>query len=119
MNTVGRFIVGSTLAVTTIFFSGAVLAAGSVTIMSPKDGGELASGSGNKLEYNVELSPNGNHLHVYVDGGNPMIVRSVSGCPCSINLPDLSSGKHEIVIKEATASHAMTGVETSTAFTVK
>jgi len=46
-------------------------------------------------------------------------VRSVSGCPCSINLPDLGAGKHEVVIKEATAGHSMTGLEASTSFTVK
>ena len=119
MNTVGRFIVSSTLVTSAMLFSGAVLAAGSITIISPKDGASLSSGSGNKLEYNVELSPNGNHLHVYVDNGDPIIDRNVSGCPCSIDLPDLSPGKHEIVVKEATSSHAMTGVEAYTSFTVK
>ncbi len=119
MDTVRRFIVSSTLVVSATLFSGAVFAAGSITIISPKDGSELMSGSGDKLEYNVQLSPNGNHLHVYVDGGKPMIVRNVSGCPCSVDLPDLSSGKHEIVIKEATSSHAMTGLDATTSFTVK
>ena len=118
MNTVGR-IISSALVASAILFSGAALAAGSITVISPKDGAVLDSGSGNKLEYNVELSPNGNHLHVYVDGGRPIIDRNVSGCPCSIDLPDLSSGKHEIVIKEATSSHAMTGLETSVSFSVK
>lgn len=119
MDTVRRFVVSSTLVVSAILFSGAALAAGSITIISPKDGAQLESGSGNELEYNVELSPNGNHLHVYVDDGDPMIVRSVSGCPCSVSLPDLEPGEHEIVVKEATSSHAMTGVEASVDFTVK
>ena len=118
MKTTSRFIVGCTL-FSAILFSGAALAAGSITINSPKDGAELMSGSGDKLEYNVDLSPNGNHLHVYIDNQDPMIVRSVSGCPCSVDLPDLAPGKHTIVIKEATASHAMTGVEASVTVNVK
>ena len=118
MKTMSRFILGCTLS-SALLFSGTALAAGSISIISPKDGGELMSGSGNKLEYNVELSPNGNHLHVYVDDGRPIIDRTVSGCPCSIDLPDLSSGMHKIVVKEATSSHDMTGVEASVSFSVK
>jgi hypothetical protein len=118
MHTFRRFIVRS-LAISTMLLSGAALAGGSITILSPKDGAQLSSGSGNKLEYNVQLSPNGNHLHVYIDNGDPIIVRSVTGCPCSITLPDLAPGKHDIVVKEATASHAMTGVEAYTSVTVK
>ena len=119
MNIVNRFIGGSALMVSAMLFSGTVLAAGSISIVSPKDGAELMSGSGNNLEYNVELSPNGNHLHVYVDSQKPIIARSVSDCPCSVELPDLSAGPHKIVIKEATSSHDMTGVEASVSFTVK
>jgi hypothetical protein len=118
MNTMSRFIFGCTLT-SAILFSGTVLAAGSITIISPKDGAELMSGSGNKLEYNIELSPDGNHIHVYVDDGKPIIDRDVSGCPCSLDLPDLGPGQHKIVMKEATSSHDMTGVEASVSVTVK
>ncbi len=92
---------------------------GSIAISSPKDGAVLQSGSGNKLEYNVHLSPNGNHLHVYVDNQDPIIGRKVSNCPCSIDLPPLSVGKHVIVVKEATAGHSLTGVQSTASFTVK
>jgi hypothetical protein len=92
--------------------------AGSITIISPANGAMLQS-SGNKLEFNVHLSPNGNHVHIYVDDQNPIIDRNINNCPCSIDLPVLSSGKHTIVVKEATVSHALTGVEGSTTVTVK
>ncbi len=118
MKTMSRFIVACTLP-SAILFSGAAFAAGSITIISPKDGAELMSGSGDKLEYNVNLSPNGNHLHVYIDDQNPIIDRKVSGCPCDLDLPTLAPGTHKIVIKEATASHAMTGVEASVTVNVK
>jgi len=93
--------------------------AGSITITSPADGATLMSDSGNKLDFNVHLGPTGNHVHIYVDDQNPIVYRDVGNCPCSINLPVLGSGKHTVVIKEATVSHALTGVQASTAFTVK
>ncbi|MBY0578623.1 MAG: hypothetical protein K2P57_06220 [Burkholderiales bacterium] len=92
---------------------------GSITILSPKDGSTLSSGMGNKLEYNVKLGPTGNHLHVYVDDQDPIVDRNVSGCPCKIDLPDLTPGRHTIVVKEATASHALTGLQTRVSVTVK
>jgi hypothetical protein len=93
--------------------------AGSITITSPANGAMLQSATGNKLEFNIHLSPNGNHVHVYVDDEDPIVFRDVSRCPCSIALPKLSSGKHTIVVKEATSSHAMTGVQGSVTATVK
>ena len=93
-------------------------AAGSITITAPASGAML-QGAGNKLEFNVHLSPNGNHVHIYVDDQDPIVFRDVSHCPCSIDLPKLSSGKHTIVVKEATSGHAMTGVQGSVTATVK
>jgi hypothetical protein len=93
--------------------------AGSITITSPVNNAVLQSATGNKLEFNVHLSPNGNHVHVYVDDQDPIVFRDVSHCPCSIALPKLSSGKHTIVVKESTSSHAMTGVQSSVTATVK
>ena len=82
---------------------------GSITIISPKDGAVLPGGGGNKLEYNVHLSPSGSHLHIYIDNQDPIIGRNVSNCPCSVGLPALDKGKHVIAVKEATASHARQG----------
>lgn len=92
---------------------------GSVTILAPKDGAVLASGSGIKLTYKVKLSPNGNHLHIYVDNNSPIIDRDVSGCPCSITLPNLAAGPHQVAVKEATVIHHLTGVQSTVKFTVK
>jgi hypothetical protein len=92
---------------------------GSITILSPADGAVLGSGSGNELNYKVTLSPNGNHLHVYIDDRRPIIVRKVSGCPCTLDLPDLAPGKHAIVVSEATAGHSLTGLKAGVSVTVK
>ena len=95
----------------TLIASSALAAQGSITITSPANGAILQSNALNKLDFNVKLSPNGNHLHIYIDDGNPIIDRDIGHCPCSIDLPKLSPGKHVIAVKEATASHALTGVE--------
>ena len=93
--------------------------AGSITILSPAKDAVLQSGTGNKLEFKNQLSPTGNHVHIYVDDQDPIVFRDVSHCPCSVNLPKLSAGKHTIVVKEATSGHAMTGVQSSVTATVK
>ena len=92
--------------------------AGSITITSPANGATVP-GAGDKLEFSIHLSPNGNHVHVYVDDQDPMVVRDIGHCPCSVDLPTLSAGKHTIVVKEATSSHAMTGVQGTVTVTVK
>jgi hypothetical protein len=108
------------VAMAAITFANAACAGslGSMTIISPKEGAVL-QGSGNKLEYTVDLSPNGHHLHIYVDNQDPIIGRKVSGCPCSVDLPVLAPGKHVIAVKEATAGHSLTGLQGSVTFTVK
>lgn len=94
-------------------------ATGSITITSPVNDAVLLNAAGNKLAFNVDLSPNGHHVHVYVDDQDPIVFRNVSHCPCSIALPKLSSGRHTIVVKEATSGHAMTGVQGAVTVTVK
>ncbi len=114
---IGLFLGFSLFALTSSVF--AADAGGSITITSPANGAALQSDSGNKLDFNVHLGPNGNHVHIYVDDQNPIVFRDAGHCPCSINLPVLASGKHTVIVKEATASHALTGVEGIVAFSVK
>ncbi len=105
------------LAALTVFAGAAYAADGSITITSPANGATLQGNALNKLDFNVKLSPNGNHLHIYVDDGNPIIDRDIGHCPCSIDLPKLAPGKHVIAVKEATVSHALTGVESTVTVT--
>lgn len=120
MNTISRVIVGGIFALS-IFIPAyvAFAAEGSITVLGPQNGAELASGSGNKLEYEVMLSPSGNHLHVYVDDQSPIIVRKVKNCPCSVDLPNLAAGTHTIMVKEATSGHSLTGIEGTVTVSVK
>ena len=107
--------VGSFLLVSTVY----AVDMGSVSISSPKNGSTVMAGTMLKLVYNVKLGPEGNHLHVYVDDEKPIVVRNVSNCPCSIELPGLSAGMHTIVIDQARADHSLTGVKTSIIITAK
>lgn len=107
------------VSLTNPLFAADSVAMGSITITSPINDAVLQSATENKLEFNLHLSPNGNHVHVYIDDQDPIVFRDVSRCPCNIALPKLSSGKHTIVVKEATSGHAMTGVQASLTATVK
>ena len=97
----------------------ASMSKGYIKIIAPTDGKVLESERGDKLKYDVQLSPDGNHLHVYVDSNKPIIDRKVKGCPCAITLPPLSPGKHTVAIKEATKHHHLTGLASSVTFDVK
>jgi hypothetical protein len=117
------FLFGFSLIFLTIGFGApamsADMGAGSVSIISPKNGEVFENGAGIRLSYDVHLGPTGNHLHVYVDDQPPIITHDVTACPCSVTLPTLSAGQHEVDVKEATAAHVLTGVESSVKFTVK
>ncbi len=123
MNRIIRLIFISILALSSLAMAQTASAAdhapGWIKIIAPANGAALPSGNGNKLTYNVQLSPTGNHLHVYVDDQSPIIDRNVNSCPCSLDLPDLASGQHTVTVKEATSSHALTGIESSVTFSVK
>ena len=107
------------VAITNSVFANDGSTSGSITITSPMSDTVLQSATENKLEFKIQLSPSGNHVHVYIDEQDPIVFRNVSHCPCSIALPKLASGKHTLVIKEATSSHAMTGLEGKVIITVK
>ena len=77
---------------------------GSITIISPKEGAVLQGGGGSRLEYNLHLSPNGNHLHIYIDDQDPIIGRNVSNCPCSIGLPALAQIGRSAALSTVTES---------------
>lgn len=89
------------------FSARAYSADASIMISSPKDGATISSQKQDKVVFNVHPSPDGNHLHFYIDKGRPTIVRMWKG---SFTLPMLSPGKHEICIREAMVNHILTGL---------
>ena len=118
MNAINRVLTGSIL-IFSIFTPAVFAANGSITILDPRDGAQLASGTGNKLEYDGILSPTANHLEISIDDQSPMIVDKVTNCPCSIELPRLSAGNHRITVQEATAQRAPASTGSTITVSVK
>jgi hypothetical protein len=81
---------------------------GSVTIHSPADGASLDVMEQNKVEYEVEPGPRGDHVHFYVDDEEVAILRQLKG---SYTLESLTPGQHDLCIKVVNKNHTPIGVE--------
>ncbi len=84
--------------------------AGMVTIMTPANGAKVAANAPFSVEYAVTPSPQGNHVHIYIDNGKPDVVKTMKGF---YSVKALAAGPHTITIKEVTSGHSDTGVEAS------
>ena len=92
-----------------LLVAGAALAAeGKVTISSPADGATVSSASSVKVTFEAVLGPNGNHLHLNVDGKRVDVVRETKG---TVEVDALPPGKHQICLAVNTSSHVPTGVQ--------
>lgn len=88
----------------------------SVTIESPADGASIDAMAQTRLVYRVEPGPQGDHTHLYVDGKEAAILRSLKG---SHTLATLAPGSHEICIKVVNKAHTPIGVENCIKVTVQ
>jgi oxalate decarboxylase/phosphoglucose isomerase-like protein (cupin superfamily) len=84
------------------------LGQGKVTITSPAAGTSLDAMDDNKLVYEVDPGPRGDHVHVYVDEKEVGILRKLKG---SYTLETLSSGKRNICVKVVNKAHVPIGIE--------
>ncbi|MGC2458481.1 MAG: hypothetical protein WA435_10860 [Gallionellaceae bacterium] len=92
-----------------IFVSGLAFAeAGKVTIVSPADGAIVDSHNKIELKYEAIPGPNGDHLHLNVDGKRVDVIHQLKGTAMVDALP---SGKHKICLAINTSGHVPTGVE--------
>ncbi|MEA3278462.1 MAG: hypothetical protein U9Q81_24830 [Pseudomonadota bacterium] len=88
----------------------------SVTISEPQDGAQLNGGEQVTLGYKVVPGPQGDHVHVYVDGEEVSILRELEG---SYAIGPVTPGRHELAIKVVNRAHVPIGVESSIAVEVK
>ena len=89
--------------------SGSAYAAeGKVVILSPADGATVDSYYSFKLKYEAEPGPNGDHLHLNIDGKRVDIIRQLKG---NVEVGPLPVGKHEVCLAVNTKAHVPTGVE--------
>lgn len=94
-----------------VFLCGSGLAfadAGKVTIFSPADGAVVDSYDKTELKYEATTGPNGDHLHLNVDGKRVDVIRQLKG---SVMVDALPPGKHQICLAVNTKAHVPTGVE--------
>jgi len=89
-------------------FPATSLSQGKVTITSPAAGASLDAMDENKLVYEVDPGPRGDHVHVYVDNKEVGILRKLKG---SYTLETLSSGKRNICVKVVNKAHVPIGIE--------
>lgn len=89
--------------------SGAALAEdASVTISSPADGAKVSASAPTKVTYEVAPGPKGDHVHLYVDGGEATVLRQLKG---STSVDTLKAGPHTLCIKVVDKGHTPIGVE--------
>lgn len=91
-------------------------AQGKVTITSPVTGATLDAMDENRLVYEVDPGPRGDHVHVYVDGKEVGILRSLKG---SYLLEAMPSGKRDLCVKVVNKAHVPVGIEQCVQVTVK
>lgn len=91
------------------------LAQGSVKILAPANNATLDALAENHLVYDVEPGPNGDHVHVYIDGKEVGILRKLKG---SYLLEGMASGKRSICVKVVNKGHVPIGLEKCVQVTV-
>lgn len=91
-------------------------AQGRVRITSPANGATLDSMDENRLAYEVETGPRGDHAHLYVDNKEVAILRKLKG---SYPLETLSSGKRSLCVKVVNKAHVPIGIGQCIQVTVK
>jgi hypothetical protein len=111
IRTAGRLLAASTLALAGV----AVAETGSVTIVSPTNGQKLDIMNQNRIEYQVDPGPRGNHVHVYVDDKEVGILRQLKG---SYTFESLTEGEHTLCIKVVNKAHVPIGVQQCVKVTV-
>jgi hypothetical protein len=94
----------------------ATAAEGMVTISSPPDGATFGSGDRIVLTYDAIPGPNGDHLHLNVDGKRMDVIHRLKGTE---EVDPLPAGKHHICLAINTSAHIPTGVEKCIDVTVK
>jgi hypothetical protein len=90
--------------------------AATVKIISPEDGAKLDAMAQNKVTYDVNPGPNGDHIHLYVDGDEAALLRKLKG---AYTLDSLAPGDHRICIKVVNKNHTPIGAEGCVKVTVQ
>jgi len=77
-------------------------------IKFPPDGAKLDAMTQNRIDYEVNPGPRGDHIHLYVDNREAVILRKLVG---SHTLDAMAPGSHTLCIKVVNKAHVPIGVE--------
>ena len=88
---------------------GALAAEGKVVISSPPNGATVSQHDNIELNYEAIPGPDGDHLHLNVDGHRVDVIHPMQG---TTRVGMLNPGKHRICLAVNTRGHVPTGVET-------
>jgi hypothetical protein len=89
---------------------------GMVRITAPTDGATLDAMDENRVNYEVEPGPRGDHAHLYVDNKEVAILRKLKG---SYPLETLTTGKRSLCVKVVNKAHVPIGIGQCIQVTVK
>jgi hypothetical protein len=87
---------------------GALAAEGKVVISSPPNGATVSQHDNIELNYEAIPGPDGDHLHLNVDGKRMDVIHPMKG---AAHVGMLNPGKHHICLTVNTRGHVPTGVE--------
>ena len=93
------------------YVSAALAADASVTISSPIDGAKISRKSKIEVSYEVISGPNGDHVHLYVDEKEAVVIRKLKS---TYTVEPLDPGKHAICIKIVNKGHTPIGSQACT-----
>lgn len=88
----------------------------SVFISSPNDGAVFNNKSKIEIAYEVTPGEKGDHVHLYVDEKEAVVLRKLKGV---YSVEPLTTGKHSICIKIVNKGHTPIGVQSCTNITVQ
>lgn len=88
----------------------------SIKITSPMEGEKLANTENNKIVFEANPGPKGDHLHLYVDDSAPVILHQLKG---DYVLKKLEIGNRNICLKLVDKNHTPVGVEKCIRVSVK
>ena len=77
-------------------------------IKFPPDGAKLDAMAQNRIDYEVNPGPRGDHIHLYVDNHEAAILRKLAG---NHVLDTMAPGPHTLCIKVVNKAHVPIGVE--------
>ncbi|MDO8990840.1 MAG: hypothetical protein Q7U91_14540 [Sideroxyarcus sp.] len=86
----------------------AYAAAGKVMITSPMEGAMVGTKDKIVLKFEADPGPEGDHLHLNVDGKRVEVIRALKG---TTEAGPLSPGKHQLCLAINTKGHVPTGTE--------